>query len=579
MRSLRKIIQSLGPAILVASVLCGTISGQSALSTIQDTLFAADGSRFNGALTIQWSTFDATNLGTVVQQSRTVQVVNGNLQVQLAPNVSALPPANIYTVQYQSDGRQQFAETWSVPVSASALRVSQVRVGVTTNNTSGGISAGNTTPITEASVVGLVSDLNERPIKGPGFGTNSVALINQNGQIETVIGNVGDCVYADGSTGPCSASPTFVDAETPGGVVDGANATFILANSPSGSSLLLFRNGILMTAGVDYSETGSTILFFNGAIPQPQDTLVASYRVDPAQSSGGSGGGGGTNGSPGQPGPAGPSGADGAYGGAVTFDYNFDGSSTANGDPGSGKLRLNNATENAATALYIDLTDHNTNTMTAVLDSLDGSTSAVKGTLRFQRKTDMTKWIVFNLTSRTARTGYREFALTATASSASAPFADGDEVLVEFSRTGDMGAVGPAGTTGPAGATGPTGATGPSGTGTFGFAFGDTGGSALSAGSTGYFVVPRACTIDAWNIATDSGTATFDIWVAAPGTAIPTVANSITASAPPAISTGTVIHSTVLTGWTSTIATNSVIGINLKAVATAKFASLVVDCN
>src|SRR5580693_5054745 len=106
MRSLRKILTALSPAMILVSVLCGIILGQSALTTIQDTLFDADGARYNGTLTIQWSTFDATNPGTIIQQRKTVQVANGNLLVQLTANNTAAPPANTYSVLYQSDGDQ-----------------------------------------------------------------------------------------------------------------------------------------------------------------------------------------------------------------------------------------------------------------------------------------------------------------------------------------------------------------------------------------------------------------------------------------------------------------------------------------
>ena len=70
MRSLRKTIQALSPAIILVSVLCGIISGQSGLTTIQDTLFDADGARYNGTLTIQWSTFDTTNPGPSFSRAR-----------------------------------------------------------------------------------------------------------------------------------------------------------------------------------------------------------------------------------------------------------------------------------------------------------------------------------------------------------------------------------------------------------------------------------------------------------------------------------------------------------------------------
>lgn len=112
----------------------------------------------------------------------------------------------------------------------------------------------------------------------------------------------------------------------------------------------------------------------------------------------------------------------------------------------------------------------------------------------------------------------------------------------------------------------------------FGTTFGDTAGSALSSGSVVYFTIPYACTIQAWNITVDAGTATFDIWKIATGTAIPTVTNTITASALPAIASGTAIHSTTLTAWTTSVSQNDIIGIQLKIVATAKFAELDIQC-
>ena len=136
--------------ILMLAALCGLAWSQTGLTTIQDTLFKADGTKFSGTLTIHWGTFDGS-LGTIVQQSKSVPVVNGNLLVQLAPNVSAAPPANVYTVLYQSDGREQFGETWTVPVSAVPLKVSQVRTGTITTSPGGG-GAGNSTPIVESEI-------------------------------------------------------------------------------------------------------------------------------------------------------------------------------------------------------------------------------------------------------------------------------------------------------------------------------------------------------------------------------------------------------------------------------------------
>jgi hypothetical protein len=211
-------------------------------------------------------------------------VINGNLLVQLTPNAGAPSPANIYTVHYQSDGDQQFTETWTVPVSTQALTVSAVRTGSTTTSSSGtgsGGTAGNQTPISESSVIGLQADLNQRPTKGAAFGTSAVAVVDDNGILQTAAGQVGDCVLVDGTTGPCGP-PTFSDAETPGGTVDGTNTTYTLANTPLGTSLALYRNGLYMIVGSDYTLTGSTVQFASNEVPQAGDTLIASYRIDPS---------------------------------------------------------------------------------------------------------------------------------------------------------------------------------------------------------------------------------------------------------------------------------------------------------
>jgi hypothetical protein len=113
----------------------------------------------------------------------------------------------------------------------------------------------------------------------------------------------------------------------------------------------------------------------------------------------------------------------------------------------------------------------------------------------------------------------------------------------------------------------------------FGTSFGDTGGSALTSGSVVYLTVPYSCTISAFNITVDAGTVTFDVWKIATGSAVPTVTNAITASALPALSTGTAVHSTTLTSWTTSVSANDIIGIQLKTVATAKYAEIDLECD
>lgn len=102
-------------------------------------------------------------------------------------------------------------------------------------------------------------------------------------------------------------------------------------------------------------------------------------------------------------------------------------------------------------------------------------------------------------------------------------------------------------------------------------------GSALVAGGIKYVPVPFACTIAAWTITVDTGTVTVDVKKIAAGTALPTA--SITASATPAIASNNVLRSTTLTGWTTAVSANDILGVLLSASASATNVSFMLECN
>jgi hypothetical protein len=107
----------------------------------------------------------------------------------------------------------------------------------------------------------------------------------------------------------------------------------------------------------------------------------------------------------------------------------------------------------------------------------------------------------------------------------------------------------------------------------------DGGGAALTSGVTKYLTVPFACTISAWNIAVDTGTATIKTWKIATGTAVPTVSNTISTSGV-AISSGTAVHSATVTDFTSTAVTaNDIFGFNLFAVSSATQVNFIIECD
>lgn len=113
------------------------------------------------------------------------------------------------------------------------------------------------------------------------------------------------------------------------------------------------------------------------------------------------------------------------------------------------------------------------------------------------------------------------------------------------------------------------------------FSIGDPAASvALTSGSTttDYITVPFACTINAYNLVIDTGTVTVKFWKIASGTAIPTSANSINTSGV-GIATGTAIHQTVLTDFTTrAVSANDIIAMNVTAVGSAHYLQGVLEC-
>lgn len=252
---------------------------QPPLTTIQDVLFKADGSKFNGLIRVTWVSFDGQGGANIAMQGRTVRIIDGNLYVELTPSTSANPAA-YYNVIYNSDGKYQFQEYWSVPPSSIRLRVKDVRAAAPL--WPGGEPVTASPNVNLLDVVGLQEALSVRAVKGPGFATGRSAVINGNGEIDGVIGPDSDCVRVDGTSAPCGTAGgvpfSFVDAEAPAGTIDAGNTGFTLMNAPNPpASLRLYRNGVLLRPGVDHTLSGSAITFFTA--PKPGDSLLAFYRL------------------------------------------------------------------------------------------------------------------------------------------------------------------------------------------------------------------------------------------------------------------------------------------------------------
>ena len=174
--------------------------------------------------------------------------------------------------------------------------------------------------------------------------------------------------------------------------------------------------------------------------------------------------GAGATGATGLTGATGIQGATGQQGnfGGITFAYKFN-SATVDADPGIGKLAFNNSNLNSSTELYINDENVNGVDIQDFLRTIADSTSSVKGHFRLTSRLSSSNFAIFTIASVTEEDGY--FTVTSTRIDGTTSFNNDEDLLISFTRTGDIGATGLTGATGAAGqvVTPPTASTGASG--------------------------------------------------------------------------------------------------------------------
>src|SRR5262245_48458403 len=83
------------------STLLSPVIAAPALTTVQDTLYKADGTRFNGVAYVEWNSFQASDATVIAMSSVVVPIVDGVLRVRLVPTSNASAGAH-YFVRYHS---------------------------------------------------------------------------------------------------------------------------------------------------------------------------------------------------------------------------------------------------------------------------------------------------------------------------------------------------------------------------------------------------------------------------------------------------------------------------------------------
>jgi len=97
----------------------------------------------------------------------------------------------------------------------------------------------------------------------------------------------------------------------------------------------------------------------------------------------------------------------------------------------------------------------------------------------------------------------------------------------------------------------------------------DGGGSAITTGQKGHLEIPFACAIKRVTMLADqSGSIVVDIWKDTYANVPPTDADSITASAPPTISSAQKSQDATLTGWTTAITAGDILAFNVDSCST-----------
>ena len=144
----------------------------------------------------------------------------------------------------------------------------------------------------------------------------------------------------------------------------------------------------------------------------------------------------GDKGDTGSTGSTGAPGATGSVGGGIPMAWE---STTTDTDQGAGKVWLNHGTASSATVFYIDDVEDGGANINTLVDSWDDSThSAIKGTLKISKNSDVSNFHIYNISGTVVSAStYSKIGVTHVVSNGT--ISDADEVSVFFTRSGDDG--------------------------------------------------------------------------------------------------------------------------------------------
>jgi hypothetical protein len=274
------------------------------------------------------------------------------------------------------------------------------------------------------------------------------ATVSNGGTFTTVtisggsITGITDLAIADGGTGASTASA----ARTNLGVAIGTNVQAYDAGLQSISGLTTTADQMIYTTSSDtYATTSLTsagrALLDDADASAQRTTLglgtIATQNANNVTITGGTISGISNLSDPG-----------------TSLQYTFS-TTTTDSDPGSGNVRLNNATQNAATEIYIDDEDSDGTNVSGVIALLAGGNnpSSVLGYVTIRKEFAPENFITMKITTLTSASGYTKLVGTVEASSSATPFSDTDNLYFSIDVSGDKGDPGAGDLSGPGSST------------------------------------------------------------------------------------------------------------------------------
>jgi hypothetical protein len=262
----------------------------------------------------------------------------------------------------------------------------------------------------------------------------SGATVSNGGTFTTVtisggsITGITDLAIADGGTGASTASA----ARTNLGVAIGTNVQAYDAGLQSISGLTTTADQMIYTTSSDTYATASLTsagraLLDDASASAQRTTLglgtLATQDANSVAITGGTISGISNISDPG-----------------TSLPYTFS-TTTTDSDPGSGIVRFNNATQNAATEIYIDDEDNSGANVSGVIALLAGGNnpSSVLGYVTIRKEFAPENFITMKITTLTSASGYTKLVGTVEASSGATPFSDTDNLYFSIDVSGDKG--------------------------------------------------------------------------------------------------------------------------------------------